>query len=110
MIDKPHIIQNAIINKVELTTKDYDVLVLWLHLTLGDAGGIAFGGWNLGNEKFQPNHGGWWITRCLEIAGVDEWSKLPGRTIRIRMADFSGPVLAIGHIVKDDWFCPSEDA
>jgi hypothetical protein len=43
----------------------------------------------------------------LEIADVSEWGKLVGKTIRVR-GDHGG-VEAVGHIVKDDWFCPRED-
>jgi hypothetical protein len=53
----------------------------------------------------QLNYCGHWVYRCLQIADVDDWGKLPGRTIRVRRGEW-GPISAIGHIVKDDWFDP----
>ena len=47
----------------------------------------------------------------MEIADVSSWEKMAGKTIRVKLdkGGLGGRILAIGHIVKDDWFDPSED-
>lgn len=105
-------IRNAIIESTSLTIAERDLLDAWLHLDYGGSG-QGFGGYALYLPESYRNHtkagdfAGHFIYRVLKIAGADEWSKLKGRTIRVR-ADH-GQIHAIGHIVKDDWFVPAED-
>lgn len=104
-------IKNAVIESVRLTSDDHGCLSAWLMLDYGGSG-QGFGGYALYLPQTYTHHklqsvAGHFIWRCLEIAGVSEWSKLPGKTIRVR-GNHSG-IEAIGHIVKDDWFCPRED-
>ena len=47
------------------------------------------------------------IMKCLEIADVDDWDKLKGKTMRIDH-DW-GKIYAIGHIIKDKWFNAQEE-
>jgi hypothetical protein len=104
-------VKNAVIKSVRLTSEDHGLLSAWLLLDYGDSG-QGFGGYALYLPR-SFKHGtlqstaGHFIWRCMEIAGVSEWSQLPSRTIRVR-ANHCG-IEAIGHIVKDDWFCPRED-
>jgi hypothetical protein len=79
-----------------------------------DYGGTCqgFGGYAVYLPKSCTQHkldsvAGHFIFRVMEIAGVTEWSELAGKTIRAN-CDHTR-VESIGHIVKDDWFCPSED-
>lgn len=104
-------IKNAIIKSVRLTSDDHGLLSCWLYL---DYGGCSqgFGGWALYLPKSFRHHtlnsiAGHFIFRCMEIADVTEWDKMVGKTIRAKAEH--GKVHAIGHIVKDDWFDPSED-
>jgi hypothetical protein len=55
----------------------------------------------------RANYAGHFIARCLDIGGVDEWSKLRGKSIRVRIED--GLIKAVGHIINDDWFCPKAE-
>jgi hypothetical protein len=43
----------------------------------------------------------------MEIAGVDKWEKMVGKPIRVMTEN--GLTKKIGHFLKNDWFCPSED-
>ncbi|WP_439586949.1 hypothetical protein [Hydrogenophaga sp.] len=103
--------KNAVIESVKLTSDDHGCLSAWLFLDYGGSG-QGFGGYSLYLPKSFTHHkmngpAGHFIWRCMEVAGVTEWSKLPGKTIRVR--GDRGGIEAIGHIVKDDWFCPRAD-
>ncbi len=104
-------IKNAIIKSATITNDDHGVLSAWLMLDYGGAG-QGFGGYSLYLPKSFTHHkmsspAGHFIWRCMEVADVTAWEKLPGKTIRVRAT--RGGIEAIGHIVKDDWFCPDED-
>lgn len=103
--------KNAIIESADIDRERG--LCAWLGLDYGGTG-QGFGGYILyvpkdwrHHDTAGPNYGGHFIHRLLEVAGVEKWSQLKGKTIRVR-AEHS-KVHAVGHIVKDDWFNPSED-
>lgn len=108
------VIRNAVIEYATITTAERGLLTAYLGLHYGDSG-QAFGGftlylpqdWAHYKSGLKHNFAGHFIFRCLQIAGVDDWSKLPGRTLRAQ-ATFS-KIHAIGHILKDDWFDPETD-
>lgn len=108
-------IKNAIIKSISLNSEDHGCLTAWLQL---DYGGSCqgFGGYGLYLPKSFTHHkvesfAGHFIYRCCEIAGVTEWSKLVGKTIRVELSEhgLGGRILGIGHIVNDDWFYPKKD-
>lgn len=106
-----HEVKNAVIKKAEITADDHGILSAWLHL---DYGGScqAFGGYALylpsSFSHYEiKSYAGHFIWRCLEIAGVENWDQLQGKTIRVKSS--LSRIDAIGHIVNDDWFFPSED-
>lgn len=105
--------RNAIIKSARITSDDHGLLSAWLDLDYGGAG-QSFGGFALylpasfaHHDKRSPNFAGHFIRRVMEVAGVTDWSKLPGQTVRVRQEP--SKVHAIGNIVKDDWFNPSDD-
>lgn len=109
-------IKNAVIESAEITFADRGCLDCWIMLDYGGSG-QGFGGFALYLPKGWGHHtlespAGHHIFRIMEIAGVDTRSKLKGKTVRVRTdsdSDFGGMIKALGHIVKDDWFCPEED-
>lgn len=102
--------KNAIIKSVRLTMED-GLLDCWLDLDYGGTG-QGFGGYALYLPKSFKHHriesvAGHFIWRVMEVADVVKWSDLPGKAIRVKAEH--GKIHAIGHIVKDDWFCPFDD-
>lgn len=104
-------IKNAVIESAKLTTGDRGFLDCWLSLDYGGTG-QGFGGYTLYLPSSWAHHrmespAGHFIFRVMEVAGVTDWDDLAGKTIRVKGTD--SRISAIGHIVKDDWFCPEED-
>ena len=103
--------KNAIIRGARLFCEDHGSLTVFIDLDYGGSQ-QGFGGYALYLPKSFKHHelksvAGHFIWRCMEIADVQDWSRLVGKTVRVRGSHSN--VEAIGHIVKDDWFYPAKD-
>lgn len=106
-------IKNAIIESAEINF-ERDCLSAWVHLDYGGSG-QGMGGYVLlpgpsythrkASEE-GPNYAGIFIEQIMRVAGVERWSALKGKTVRVKATH--SKVVEIGHIVKDQWFNPSE--
>lgn len=104
---------NAIIKSASILINDHGVLDCLLGLEFGGSS-QGFGGYALYLPKSFTHHklesvAGHHIYRILTIADVQDFSKLPGRAIRVRKKSERDVIDAIGHIIKNDWFSPKED-
>lgn len=107
-------IENAIIDSATLRF-EYDGRFLCLNLRLKTQYKMRkFGGISLGNrfqKEFNCNAGDyafWWIKRVFDIVDVNSFDELIGKPLRIEI-DNNDSISAIGHVIKDDWFCPKKD-
>lgn len=105
-------IKNAVIDSSVINDGERGLLTCWIFLDYGGSS-QGFGGHSLYLPKSFKHHtckgdyAGHFIYRCMEIAGVSSWDKMKGKTVRVKIEN--GSAVSIGHIVKDDWFNPSED-
>jgi hypothetical protein len=109
-------IQNAKITHTDLTIADHGLLSGWITLDYGGSG-QGFGGHSLylprsfKHHVGQCNFAGHWIFRVMEIAGVEHWKDLEGKTIRVEhdKDGIGGMIIAIGHIIENKWFDPKAE-
>ncbi|MDR1073131.1 MAG: hypothetical protein LBL45_05585 [Treponema sp.] len=105
-------LRNAIVEYAEITNDDHGLLTAWIGLKYkgrnqGFGGHVLYIPAGCRRHKLESlaRH---FIWRVMEIiAGAREWSELRGRTVRARHN--RAQVWEIGHVVKDDWFCPARD-
>lgn len=94
------ITENAIISLADIDIER--CLTFWIHLSYR-AGGQGYGGYYLGGS-----FGCVAIQRLLEVVGVQRWSELQGKCVRVRKESPLGDVLELGHFLEDKWLNLSE--
>ncbi len=103
-------IQNAQIRRTFLGTEDHGIFT-WYITIEGPAWGTSYGGYALDepqreNGKFVRRYGTGdgleTIKRVLDTLEVESWEKLPGTFVRAKSEDTQ--MVAIGHLLKDQWF------
>lgn len=109
-------IVNARIDSTMLGVEGHGILSCMIGL---DYGGThqGFGGYGM-DEPLKDDTGKFirrqgtafgceFIRRVLEVVGVERWEDLKGQHVRVKRGDgWNGEILAIGHIIKDEWFDP----
>lgn len=103
-------IENARITEADLSMADHGCFTLALTLQ-GDGWAVVFGGRCLGKgylgaEKFEGSSKGIEeIMRIMDVVGVDKFSQLEGKYIRVDISDGWGATITkIGNIIEDKWF------
>lgn len=117
----PLSVENGIIERVSLQNEGHGCLTGLVYLRYGKIN-CAFGGLRLaiidpdvnnllGHKDYpgiEKNWCGEWIVRVLHTVGAERWEDLKGRAVRV-MEGWGGEIVAIGHFMNDEWFCPREE-
>ena len=102
-------IKNAKITKADLSMEDHGVLTLSLAVE-GAGGGVCLGGYVLGKgylgaKSFEGSAKGIEeIMRVMDTVGVERFSDLTGRYIRVEIGNLGNRIKKFGNIVEDKWF------
>lgn len=94
-------IKNAMIESTFLGREGHGIPALFIYLDYGDST-QTFGGW----ELTYPAYGIKFIMNIHNTLEVPSWEKLPGTYCRVKATRTK--VIAIGHIIKDQWFEPEK--
>lgn len=106
-------IENAKIEDVDLSMQDHGCLTLKMTIR-GRGWGCCYGGYNLGHgylgaKDFKGSAKGIeYIMRIMDVVGVDEFSALKGKYIRVATKGWGETLKIIGNIVQDKWFDPEQ--
>ena len=104
-------IENALIEKVDLSMADYGCLTLAMTLQ-GGGWGVTYGGYCLGkgylgadDDFFDGSAAGMeYLMRIMDTVGVERFQDLKGKYVRVATKGWGGQVKIIGNILKDKWF------
>ena len=89
--------KNAVITTARIFIEDHGILTCFIDLDYGDSR-QGFGGYD-NRENLAL-----FVSEILKVVGVNNWSDLPGKTIRV--VGTHSKIESIGHIVKDIFFTP----
>lgn len=109
LVEAGYNIENAIIEKVDLSMADHGCLTLAMTLS-GYGWGVVYGGYCLGHgylgaEEFDGCPSGVEsIMRIMDTVGVERFQDLKGKYVRVATKGWGGPVKIIGNILRDKWF------
>lgn len=108
-------IENGRITSVSISNEDHGCLTAWLYVEF-NGGGCGFGGYKLGNADGgnlglkpgnQGDYAAEFLVRCINtVTGWGKWEDLKGQPVRVLHEGLGGGIVAIGHFIKDEWFCP----
>ena len=104
-------IENALIEKVDLSMADHGCLTLAMTLQSG-GWGVVYGGYCLGkgylgadDDFFDGSAAGMeYLMRIMDTVGVERFQDLKGKYVRVATKGWGSSVKIIGNIIKDQWF------
>lgn len=111
LIDLGYEILNAKITNVDLSMADHGCITLNMPIEgSGWAccyGGICLGHGCLGADSFDCSPKSMeYIMRIMDVVGVERFSDLKGKYIRVATKSWGDTLKLIGNIIDDKWFDP----
>lgn len=111
LIESGYEIENALIEKVDLSMADHGCLTLAMTLD-GGGWGVVYGGYCLGkgylgadDDFFEGSTAGMeYLMRIMDTVGVERFQDLKGKYVRVATKGLCSSVKIIGNIIKDQWF------
>lgn len=102
-------IKNAKITNADLDMRDHGCMTMRITLD-GDGWGVNYGGYCLGHgylgaKEFDGSAKGMEsIMRIMDVVGVECFSDLTGKYVRVATKGWGTTVKIIGNVIKDQWF------
>ena len=111
LIESGYRIENAFIEKVDLSMADHGCFTLAMTLD-GGGWGVVYGGYCLGkgylgadDDFFNGSAAGMeYLMRIMDTVGVERFQDLKGKYVRVATKGWGDQVKIIGNILKDKWF------
>lgn len=111
LIEEGYEIHNARITHIDLSSEDHGCLSLEMALD-GGGWGCVYGGYKLGTagtymkeEALCGSAAGLeCIIRIMHTLGVDRFTELNGKYIRVATKGWGSSISIIGNIINDKWF------